>query len=211
MKYPHIGRKEHALTPEFWEGCYRKKEDFWDHGAPSPGLADFLAQEKYKPGKVLVPGCGRGHDCRELARHGFDVVGMDLAPSGVAEARKLARQDRVAVRYVLGDCLRLPRRLWGKFDWVFEHTCFCAIDPDRRDDYVRAMTSALKPRGLFLGVFYHIQPKSGPPFGTTRKELIERFSPRFELVRERVPRSFPNRKGKELLMLWRKKSGGGRD
>ena len=200
--YPHVGRKEHPVDGAFWEQSYQKGETFWDHGAPSPGLVDFLAQENYTPGSVLVVGCGRGHDCVELARHGFDVTGMDISRSGVKEAKRLAQAGGARIQYVIGDCLKLPRKKLDTFDWVFEHTCFCAIDPELRPKYVDSVGAALKPRGLLLGIFYNIQPESGPPFGTTREELIERFSPRFRLLVEKVPRSFPNREGKELLMLW---------
>jgi SAM-dependent methyltransferase len=204
--YSHVGRKEHPVDVKFWERCYQKGEVFWDHGEPSPGLVDFLAQERFTPGSVLALGCGRGHDCLELARHGFDVTGMDISRSGIKEAKRLAQVQGVRVRYLIGDCLKLPRKMLGTFDWVFEHTCFCAIDPDLRTKYVDSVLAALKPNGRLLGVFYNIQPESGPPFGTTREELVEQFSPQFRLLLETVPRSFPNREGKELLMLWERKS-----
>lgn len=202
--YSHIGRKKHSVDAAFWEQCYRKGDAFWDHGEASHGLVDFLKQAKYKPGTVLVPGCGRGHDCHALARHGFRVMGLDISPRGVAEAKQLARKEVVSVKYRVGDFLRLSPSLRGRFDWIFEHTCFCAIDPALRDQYVRSALSALRKGGRLLGVFYNIQPKSGPPFGTTRAELIERFSPHMNLLLVKLPRSYPNRKGKELLMLWRK-------
>ena len=94
-----------------------------------------------------------------------------------------------------------------KFDWLFEHTLFCAIQPQERDDYVRAVLRWLKPDGQYLAVNYLIPDKDGPPFGTTRDELWRRFSPHFELVGELVPRSYPNRTGLELLLWWRRKAG----
>ena len=203
--YPHTGRKEHPVDATFWEEAYRKGELFWDHGQPSPGLVDFLKREKWKPGSILVPGCGLGHDCRRLARHGFVVTGVDISPRAVAQAQKLAARESLSIRYVAADCLHLPAKLRGPYDWVFEHTCFCAIDPGLRDRYVRSVTGLLRAGGHFLGVFYNIQPEAGPPFGTTREELVERFRPHFKLLLDTVPRSFRNRSGKELLMLWRKK------
>lgn len=195
----HAGRKRHAITPAFWERCYRNDDAFWDHGAPSPGLVHFLQTQRYRPGTVLVPGCGFGHDCRELAKHGFKVTGLDISPRAMTEARKIS----AGITYRVGDFLKPGRT---RYDWVFEHTCFCAIDPALRDQYVAALRSRLKPGGRFLGVFYNIQPKVGPPFGTTRGELLERFGSHFRLLMEKVPPSYPNRTGKELLMLWEKKS-----
>lgn len=200
-RYSHTGRKKHSVGPAFWEKSYRTGKVVWDRGAASPGLVDFLKKEKYKPGTVLVPGCGRGHDCRELTRHKFTVTGLDIAPKAVAEAKALAKAEGLDVTYRLGDFLNTRRR---GFDWVFEHTCFCAIDPALRDRYVESLSRVLKRGGHYLGIFYNIQPKSGPPFGTTREELLERFSPNFELLVERLPRSFEGREGKEWLMLWRR-------
>ena len=93
------------------------------------------------------------------------------------------------------------------FDWIFEHTLFCAIQPRQRDDYVRAVTRWLKPGGSYLAVNYLIPDKDGPPFGTTRQELWDRFSPRFDLLEEWVPRSYPNRTGLELMLWWRLQPG----
>ena len=92
------------------------------------------------------------------------------------------------------------------FDWVFEHTLFCAIQPRERDDYVRALLRWLKPDGQYLAVNYLIPDRDGPPFGTTRDELWQRFSPHFELLQEWVPRSYPNRTGLELMLWWRRKA-----
>ena len=195
------------MDAAWWEGQYQKGDAFWDHGEASPGLVDFLAQEKYTPGSVLVPGCGRGHDCRALAARGFTATGLDIAPQAAREASELAAKQSLAIKYVVGDFLHLSTvaAVYNhRFDWIFEHTCFSAIDPDWRERYVHSVVSSLKPGGHFLGVFYNIQPEAGPPFGTTREELVERFGPRFKLILETVPRSYPNREGKELLMLWKK-------
>ena len=43
-----------------------------------------------------------------------------------------------------------------KFDWLFEHTLFCAIDPSHRDHYVAALKRWLKPEGKYVAVFYMI-------------------------------------------------------
>ncbi|MFD5028585.1 class I SAM-dependent DNA methyltransferase [Streptomyces sp. NPDC058373] len=42
------------------------------------------------PGSVLDAGCGTGRVAIELARHGIDVVGVDLDASMLATARRLA-------------------------------------------------------------------------------------------------------------------------
>ena len=62
------------------------------------------------------------------------------------------------------------------YDFLFEHTCFCAIDPSQRDAYAAAAARWLKPGGQFLAVHYMLPPdEDGPPFGTDREEILERF------------------------------------
>jgi hypothetical protein len=195
------------LPGEYWDQRYALGETDWDKGAPSPGLVDFLRLDAHVPGRVLVPGCGRGHDVRTLAQAGFDATGLDVAAVPVRDATELARAAGLSnATFMHGDFFRADPAWRGRFDWMFEHTFFCAIDPTLRDQYVEQASNLLRQDGHLLGVFYNIQPEDeGPPFGTTRGELVERFRRRFDLVLERVPRSYPNRAGKELLMLWRKR------
>ncbi len=42
-----------------WDEKYRKGEVFWDKGAPSPAMKQYLEGHAVR-GLALVPGCGRG-------------------------------------------------------------------------------------------------------------------------------------------------------
>lgn len=189
--------------PTDWEAHYRRGETPWDKGAPCPGLIDFLAAEPMR-GRVLVPGCGLGHDVRALAGTAEEVVGLDIAPSALRAARAFPAVWRE--RYAFGDLFALPPRLRGTFDWVWEHTCFCAIDPAQRAAYVEAVAGALHAGGQVLAIFYlepgQERPEDGPPFGVTPGELDALFSPRFRLVRTWWPaRAYPGREGREQMRL----------
>jgi len=189
----------------YWEGRYESKDMPWEKGAPSPGLEDFLAENKKLPGStVCIPGCGLGHDVRVWARAGFEAFGFDIAPSAIALAERLTRAARLKAKFEQRDFLQDPPLF--RFDWLFEHTLFCAIQPEERDAYVKAVLRWLKPNGRYLAVNYMIPDKDGPPFGTKRPELWKRFSPHFELVREWVPRSCPNRTGLQLMLWWKRKA-----
>jgi SAM-dependent methyltransferase len=188
-----------------WEARYQSGDMPWEKGEASPGLVDFIAAHpELKRGTVAVPGCGTGHDARVWARAGFAVTGYDLAPSAIQLSRERTTAAGLKADFELGNFLRdQPPK---PFDWVFEHTLFCAIDPGDRENYVEAVCRWLKPGGDYLAVNYIIPDTDGPPFGTTRDELVERFSPRFELLQEWVPRSYPNRTGLELMLWWRLKN-----
>ena len=187
-----------------WEARYQTGDMPWEKGAPSPGLVDFLAAHRELDGeKVCVPGCGTGHDACVWAGAGFRVYGYDLAPSAIRLSTEQTQALGLHAEFRLVDFLRDEPPF--QFDWVFEHTLFCAIDPGERKLYVQAMRRWLKPGGQYLAVNYLIPDTDGPPFGTTREELIERFTPHFSLLSEWVPRSYSNRTGLELMLWWQKK------
>lgn len=190
-----------------WEAQYQSGETPWDKGSPSPGLLDYLTENPIR-GRVLVPGCGFGHDVRALAGTAEEVIGLDIAPSAVEGAKKFPRTGNE--RYEVADLFNLPAEMRGAFDWVWEHTCFCAIQPAQRAAYVESVAGALKPGGHLLGVFYldpgNTSPDEGPPFEVSVAELDRLFLPRFELVREWLPtRAYPGREGREWMRLLRKK------
>ncbi len=190
------------MSGEYWEQRYQAGETGWEKGEPSPGLVDFLAAHPdLKRGTVAVPGCGMGHDVRAFARAGFTAFGFDIAPSAIALAREKTPAAGLTAQFQPADFLRdEPPQ---KFDWVFEHTLFCAIQPDEREAYVHAVKRWLKPGGYYLAVNYLVPPeREGPPFTTSREEQWRRFSPEFELLSEWTPRSFPNRTGQELMFWW---------
>jgi SAM-dependent methyltransferase len=193
------------MSSEYWEQRYQTKDMPWEKGAPSPGLVDFLAANPgLKRGTVAVPGCGTGHDAREFAKAGFETFGFDLAPSAIRIANEMTAAAGLKASFQLADFLKdEPPQ---KFDWLFEHTLYCAIQPEERDEYARAAVRWLKPGGTYLAVNYLIPDKDGPPFGTTRDEVWQRFSPQFELLAEWVPRSYPNRTNLERMFWWRRKT-----
>lgn len=192
------------MSEQFWETRYQSGEMPWEKGAPSPGLVDFLAANPKLPGEtVCVPGGGTGHDACEWAKAGFRVYGYDLAPSAVRLSEERGRAAGLWAQFRQVDFLRTAPPF--PFDWIFEHTLFCAIQPAERELYVRAIERWLKPGGNYLAVNYLIPDTDGPPFGTTREEIIERFSPSLELQSDWVPRSYPNRVGLERMFWWRRR------
>ena len=193
------------MSRNYWESLYQAGDMRWEKGAPSPGLVDFLAAQPNLPGQtVCVPGGGTGHDALAWARAGFRAYGYDIAPSAVQLSVERAQAAGLRAEFRQADFLRDEPPF--RFDWLWEHTLFCAIQPDERDLYTAALLRWLKPDGHYLAVNYLIPDTDGPPFGTTRAEVWQRFSPHFELQAEWVPQSYPNRTGLELMMWWRRKS-----
>ncbi|MCP5543962.1 MAG: thiopurine S-methyltransferase [Akkermansiaceae bacterium] len=194
-----------------WEQCYRDGETPWEKGASAPPLDELLERmgaELWNGGPVLVPGCGLGHDVRRIGEENIPAVGLDLAPSAVERAGKLTTAGHL--QFEAGDFLD-PEWADGRtFAAMWEHTCFCAIDPGLRDRYAESAAAVLPPGAIFAGVFY-LNPNDsgdedeGPPFMSTVEELETRFGPWFELVDGWVPtRAYPSREGREWIGIFRR-------
>ncbi|MFT5467395.1 MAG: SAM-dependent methyltransferase [Verrucomicrobiales bacterium] len=193
-----------------WEQHYLDEDTPWDKGAPSPALVDFLARQSLG-GRVIAPGCGLGHDVRAIAAANLEaeVIGLDVAPTAVESADEFPKAS--SEKFLVGDWFNLSDELVGTCDWIWEHTCFCAIDPNLRDAYVQAAKRALKPSGQLLGVFYlnpydeeHAEGADEPPYGSSIEELERRFSPEFEILESWTPeRAYSGREGRERVILMR--------
>jgi SAM-dependent methyltransferase len=193
-----------VAEPSFWEERYEFDDTGWDLGEAAPPLIRSLAG--LSPSRALAVGCGKGHEVLALARRGFAATGVDFAPSAVEAGRAAARALGIDARFEQADVLTLPGSL-GTFPLWVEHTCFCAIYPARRPDYVAAAARTLEPGGLLLGLFYAHGRAGGPPFTTDRAELERLFAPDFELASlEVAPDSHPRRRGEELLAHFRRRA-----
>ena len=202
--------REPVSTSTFWQALYDAGHDGWELGAPAPALADWLddggafpSPESGTPARVAVPGAGRGHDARLLARRGYRVSGFDWAPSAIADASRLAAADGVDVAFEAHDVFTLATPYAGAFDGVWEYTCFCAIDPARRDEYIRVMHAILRPGGLLVACFYPLRGGAGgPPFPVARDEIEARLAGAFRIRSAAVPRRSPDqRRGLEWLVV----------
>jgi 2-polyprenyl-3-methyl-5-hydroxy-6-metoxy-1,4-benzoquinol methylase len=200
--HPDKSSLEESTRHNPWEQRYRSGDMHWDKGAPAPGLVEFLGHHRELPrGSVAVPGCGLGHDVRAWAAHGFTAHGFDIAPSAIRMAAGHPGNGGHA-DYSLADFLTAAPP--HSFDYVFEHTLFCAIQPGQRDAYVESLLRWIKPGGTYLAVHY-ILCEGAPPFPVSRAELWQRIQPHFHLKDVWIPRSYPNRVGRELMSWWRRK------
>jgi methyl halide transferase len=191
-----------------WNTCYENKETPWDKGQPTPVLAELMARHpSLLQGRVLVPGCGLGHDALALSQAGCEVTGADIAALAIEKAIELDVARLVTYRLV--DIFDSPADMIGAFDAIWEHTCLCALDPAWRNQYVAGIKTTLKPGGMVAGVFF-INPEmdpgeTGPPFGISVSELEALWqSVGFTVLDSWVPETgYAGRIGRELAMVLR--------
>ncbi len=193
-------------SPDFWDDLYARGGDGWDLRRASAPLVDFVTTTPPPRGRVAVPGCGRGHDARHLASRGYEVTGFDFSSAAIRAAQALAAAASMPVTYVQRDIFSLARDHARAFDGAWEYTCYCAIDPARRADYVRVLGEIVKPGGWLLACFYPIRRGgAGPPFPVAKAQLRRLLAPAFRIERAFAPiRSVPHRQGQEWMVYARR-------
>ena len=189
-----------------WQGHYESDDLGWDLGEVAPSFVKLWEEGKLPLGKVIIPGCGRGHEAIFLAEKGFDVTGIDLAEGAVTFLANTLKERNLAGRVLRQDFFSLDDSHNGVYDLALEHTFFCAIPPRQRQDYCLTVARLLKPGGVLAGLFYNTGEEGGPPYNTAREDIETIFSKTFEIQElYKSPWSTPQRKDKEWLGILQKR------
>jgi len=191
-----------------WNERYNNDDMPWDKGAGTPVLAELLkiTPQYFQPSaNALVPGCGLGHDVAMLHHAGINAKGLDISETALEMARKA--HPELGEVWIMDDLFDMSDQA-AAYDLIWEHTCYCAIPPEKRSDYARSVFDLLKANAYFAGVFFTDTgqpPEVGPPFSTTRDDVLENFNRMFHLVWEGKPsQNYPGRENCEWVMIWQK-------
>ena len=196
-------------SPDSWEKIYQTGDAGWDIAKPAPPFVDLVNNppEWLKPGKLLNWGCGGGHDANFFAENGFETTACDFAPSAIKQAQEYADKNDLLEVY-LSDLLNIEEKYHNQFDYVLEHTCFCAIPIKNREGYVESALKVLKPGGILFGLFYRFDEpdEKGPPFYMSDDIVRENFEKDFEFIHWEIPKvSFGKRQNREKLIAMKRK------
>jgi SAM-dependent methyltransferase len=113
-------------------------------------LLDREEAERSRPlGRALDLGCGRGQYTAELARRGWQAVGIDCVPAAIEAAAARSRGvDRLS--YVVGDVTRLTSASLGTFDFFVDIGCFQGLDAGQRPRQGRGVCALANPGATLL-------------------------------------------------------------
>ena len=106
-----------------WNRRYIEGDTPWDKGDAHPALGVALAQSSLS-GRVLVPGCGTGHDVRALAAQGLKsrVTTLDILAHKQEMARANLEKAKLSqwVQFLLLDASEFMRKQFNsEFDFIF--------------------------------------------------------------------------------------------
>ena len=131
--------------------------------------------------RVLDIPCGQGRLTVPLARTGLDMTGVDLTAGYVRKARRLARREGLAVRFLCRDMRRIT--FDGEFDGAFNWFSSFGYFSDADDlAFLERILAALKPGGRFLldminksFVLAHLRPVFHHTFGGVDVRIRNRW------------------------------------
>jgi SAM-dependent methyltransferase len=104
------------------------------------------------PLRVLDVGCGNGRHSIEMARRGFDVVGIDVAKRYLTEARENLSSSGQHVEFRFQRASELRETDAFDFALAYWHT-IGFMSHEEIQNHFSAVHTALKPRSSFLYVF----------------------------------------------------------
>ncbi|KIH99666.1 methyltransferase type 11 [Streptomonospora alba] len=108
-------------------------------GAQLGALLDREAETRSAgTGRALDIGCGRGQFTPELARRGWEAVGVDIVPEAIEAARS---KEPAEATYVVSDATDLASANLGTFDLFIDIGCFQGLGKDQQAAEGRGVTA----------------------------------------------------------------------
>lgn len=193
--------------PSFWNEKYKKNESNWDLNSPNPVFVDLIKRkELFSTGKLLIAGCGKGYDAVAAAKEGFDVTAVDFSSFAINFTKELADKNSVSVSLFEADIFELDNIYATQFDIVYDYVTYCAINPERRKEYARKISSLLKNDGKLLAILFPVENREGgPPYRISVIEFYKNFSEflKLEFATKNI-NSIKPRAGREVLHIYKK-------
>jgi SAM-dependent methyltransferase len=153
----------------------------WRHEEISPQLCDLV--QSISPGRALDIGCGTGTEAIWLAQHGFEVVGIDITPKAIFEARRRAEAAGAHVELHVADASKLDGLVKGPFSLIVDIGCMHSVPDAVRDGLARACTELAAPGADYL--LQAFAPRKGfGPKGLGRDEIERRLGENWRIVQQ---------------------------
>lgn len=117
------------------------------------GLQSILGENGVKEGRILDLCCGNGRYASLLASKGYRVVGVDISPVYIEDARRRAAELGVSTEtsFLVGDVRKLSDLIEGPFDAVLNMwTSIGYYDRQTDLDIFRQAAQATREKGVLV-------------------------------------------------------------
>jgi SAM-dependent methyltransferase len=155
----------------------------WDGHPLAQSLRDLIEGDgALTPGTALDLGCGTGDNSIYLAKHGWQVTGVDFVAKAVEKARAKAEANKLTVNFARADVTRLSSEGVGtNFGLIVDNGCLHGMSPEDRNAYVREVTAVAAPDARLLLVEFVTGGSYGVP-GIDPDEVKTRFAADWALL-----------------------------
>jgi cyclopropane fatty-acyl-phospholipid synthase-like methyltransferase len=151
----------------------------WDTGVTPPEVVEFVSQQS--SGSAIDLGCGTGTNALYLAKHGWDVLGVDFSKRAIRAAQRKTHAKDLAVEFRQADVTRLDG-VEGPFDLALDIGCFHSLPLDRRRQYADRVGELVAPGGTFL-LYAWLPPEDDSTSShPSQEEVTSLFGPQLEPV-----------------------------
>ena len=189
--------------PEFWNEKYISGKTPWDLGGITPVFSHWI-RNQVKKLHICVIGAGNGYDAVHFAEQGHNVTAIDFSETAISAVAANAKTNDVDISCFNYNFFDLPSKLDRSFDIVVEYTCFCAVDPEKREELCSNIYRILKPSGRLITLLFPLSfdnVSDKPPFEVSLPSMMPLFSKYFELEKAEIPESsIPPRYKNELFI-----------
>ena len=148
------------------------------------------------PARALDVGCGSGRDAVYLAKHGWQVTGVDFAETGLNAARRRAQEEGVEVQWVKGDVAELGAlELASGYELLYDFGCMHLLPDAGRRGLARGMGDLAGRAATLLIAAFMAGRRILLPRGIDERELVALLGDDWELrgkqseVRDDMPSS----------------------
>jgi tellurite methyltransferase len=147
-----------SKQPNHWQEIYEQSQQVWDE-RPDPMLAEYA--DMIPPGDVLDLGIGEGRNAFFLARNGYTVRGIDLAPMAVERCNVQANSEQLPIEAEVGNILdsEIPK---SQYALIVSTMTLQFMKPSESQVVFARMKAGLAPGGvIYLTVFSTDDPSFG--------------------------------------------------
>jgi SAM-dependent methyltransferase len=176
-----------------FEWAYRNGTPPWDIGRAQPAIIR-LAEEGLITGDVIDVGCGTGENALYLASRGLAIIGVDAAPTAIAQAQEKARLRSSSATFLVADALALEG-LERTFDTAIDCGLFHTFSDADRVRFECSLHRTLRAGARYvLLCFSEQEPGELGPRRVTQPEIRATFATGWtvdSIVAERFAASLP--------------------